>query len=70
VKKHGDFTCAFHYLKAFHRKLGKVSGSYEKLSKWSLYEWFTPERELKPHVKVVEEQRTTFTVVEKHFFNS
>jgi hypothetical protein len=53
VKKHGDFTSAFHYLKTFHRKPGKVSGPYEKLSRGSLYEWFTPRGKLKPHLKEV-----------------
>jgi hypothetical protein len=66
MKKHGDFTSVFHYLKTFHRKLREVSSPYEKLSRRSLYEWFTPKGELKPHVKVVE-KRTTSTVVEKHF---
>ncbi len=42
VKKHGDFIGVFHYLKTFHRKPRKVNGPYEKLSKGSLYEWFTP----------------------------
>jgi hypothetical protein len=36
MKKHGDFTSVFHYLKTFDKKLGKVSGPYEKLSIRSL----------------------------------
>jgi hypothetical protein len=67
VKKHGDFTSALHYLKTFHRKLGKISGPYEKWNRGSLYEWFTLRRELKPHVKVVVKKGTTSIVVEKHF---
>jgi hypothetical protein len=42
VEKYGDFIGVFHYLKTFHRKPREVSGPYEKLSKGSLYEWFTP----------------------------
>jgi len=67
VKKHGDLTGALHYLKTFHRKPGEVSGTYEKLSRGSLYEWFTPRGELKPHVKIVVEKGTTATIIEKHF---
>jgi hypothetical protein len=59
VKKHGDLIGAFHYLKTFHRKSGGVNGPYEKLSRRYLYEWFTPRRELKPHVKVDVEKGTT-----------
>jgi hypothetical protein len=66
MKKHGDLTSALHYLKTFHRKLGEDSGPYEKLSRGSLYEWFTPRGELKPHVKVVVEKGTSITI-EKHF---
>ncbi len=51
VKKHGDFTNIFHYLKTFHRKPGKVSGPCENLSGGSLYEWFTPRGKFKPHLK-------------------
>jgi hypothetical protein len=51
VKKHGDLTIALHYLKTFHRKPREVNGPYEKLSRGSLYEWFTPRKELKPHLK-------------------
>jgi len=65
VKKHGDLIRVLHYLKTFHRKLGKVSVPYEKLSKGSLYEWFTPKGKLKPHVKVVVEKVTTSTIIEK-----
>jgi len=67
VKKHGDLTGALHYLKTFHRKPKEVSGPYEKLSKGYLYEWFTPRRKLKPHVKVVIKKRTTSTTAKKHF---
>jgi hypothetical protein len=42
MKKHGDLIDVFHYLKTFHKKPVEISGSYEKLSKRSLYEWFTP----------------------------
>jgi hypothetical protein len=38
----------------------------EKLNRGSLYEWFTPRGELKPHVKVVEKKITSITI-EKHF---
>jgi hypothetical protein len=67
VKKYGNLTSVLHYLKTFHRKPGKVSGSYEKLSKGSLYEWFTPRRKLKPHVKVVVKKRTSPLLQKKHF---
>jgi len=67
VEKHGDLIGAFHYLETFHRKLGEVSGPYEKLSRQSVYEWFTPKGELKPHVNVVVEKGTTSIVVEKRF---
>jgi hypothetical protein len=69
VKKHGDPTGVLHYLKTFHRKLGEVSGPYEKLSRGFLYEWFTPKGELKPHVNVVVQKVTASTVIEKHFSN-
>jgi hypothetical protein len=52
-EKHGDLTNVFHYLKTFHKKLGKVNGPYENLSRGSRYEWFTPRGELKPHLKEV-----------------
>jgi hypothetical protein len=45
VKKHSDLTNALHDLKTFHRKLGEISGPYEKLNRGSLYEWFTPRRD-------------------------
>jgi hypothetical protein len=67
VKKHGDLIRVIHYLKTFHRKLGEVSGPYEKLIKGSLYEWLTPRRELIPHMKIVVEKRTTSIVAKKHF---
>ncbi len=67
MKKRGDLTCALHYLKTFHRKPGKGSGPYEKLSKGSLYEWFTPRGKLKPHVKVVVKKRTYPLSQKKHF---
>ncbi len=57
-----------HYLKTFHRKPREVSGPYEKLNKGSMYEWFTRRGELKPHVKIVVEKRTTSIAAEKHFF--
>jgi len=53
MKKHGDFTNAFHYLKTFHKKPRKVNGPYEKLNRGSHYEWFTPRGELKQHLKKV-----------------
>jgi hypothetical protein len=59
VKKHSDLTNVLHDLKTFHRKLGEVSGPYEKLNRGSLYEWFTPRRELKPHLKEAIARRTT-----------
>jgi hypothetical protein len=31
VKRHDDLISVFRYLKTFHRKLGEVSGLYEKL---------------------------------------
>ncbi len=31
VNKHGDFTSALHYLKTFHRKLGKVKTTIWKI---------------------------------------
>jgi hypothetical protein len=65
VKKHDDLTRVFHYLKTFHRKLGKVGVPYEKLSRGSLYEWFTPKGKLKPHVKVVMEKVTASTIIKK-----
>jgi hypothetical protein len=67
VKKHGDFIGALHYLKTFHRKLREISGPYEELSRRSLYEWFTPRGELKPHVKVVVEKGTASIAAKKHF---
>jgi hypothetical protein len=36
-----------------------VVNIYEKLSKGSLYEWFTPRGELKPHLKEVITKGTT-----------
>jgi len=59
VKKHGDLTTALHYLKTFHRKPREVNGPYEKLNRRSLYEWFTPRKELKPHLKKVIARGTT-----------
>lgn len=67
VKKHGDFTTALHYLKTFHRKPRKVNGPYEKLSKGSFYEWFTPRKELKPDLKKAIARGTASTHT---FFNS
>jgi hypothetical protein len=59
VKKHGDLTTAFHYLKTFHRKPREVNGPYEKLSRGSLYEWFTLRKKLKPHLKKTIARGTT-----------
>jgi hypothetical protein len=67
MKKHGDLIGAFNCLKTFHRKPGEVNGPYEKLSRRSLYEWFTPRKELKPHVKVVVKNGIASTVTKKHF---
>jgi hypothetical protein len=38
VKKHGDLTNVFHYLKTFHKKPRKVNRLYEKLSRGCRYE--------------------------------
>jgi len=68
LKKHGDLPGAFHHLKTFHKKSGKVSGPYEKLNRRYFYEWFTPIGELKLHVKVVVEKMIASTTVEKNIF--
>ncbi len=67
MKKHGDLIGVIHYLKTFHRKPGEVSGPCEKLIRGSLYEWLTPRRELKPHMKIVVKKRTASIAVKKHF---
>jgi len=56
-----------HYLKTFHKKPKEVSGPYDKLNRGFLYEWFTPRREIKPHLKNVIQKRTTFLASKIHF---
>jgi hypothetical protein len=51
MKKHCNLINAFPYLKTFHKKLRKVNGTYDKLSRGFLYKWFTPRGEIKPHLK-------------------
>jgi hypothetical protein len=66
VKKHGDLISAFHYLKTFHRKPGKICAPYEKLSRGSLYEWFTPRTTCESCYK----EEDNFHRYKKTFFNS
>jgi hypothetical protein len=70
MKKHHNFINAFHYLKTFHKKLGKFNGTYDKLNKGSLYKWLMPRREIKPHLKNAIEKRITFMAIKDTFFNS
>jgi hypothetical protein len=69
MKKHRNFINALHYLKTFHKKLGEVNGTYDKLSRGSLYKWFTPRREIKPHFKNAIEKGIVSMVIKNTFFN-
>jgi hypothetical protein len=67
MKKHYNFISAIHYLKIFHKKPREVNGPYDKLIISSLYEWFTPRREIKPHLKSVIEKGLTSMASNIHF---
>jgi hypothetical protein len=69
MKKHRNLINAFHYLKTFHKKLGEVNGTYDKLNKGSLYKWFTPRREIKPHLKNAIKKGITSMAIKDTFFN-
>jgi hypothetical protein len=51
VKKHCNFINILHYLKTFYKKPTEANGSHDKLSRGSLYAWFIPRGEIKPHLK-------------------
>jgi hypothetical protein len=69
MKKHRNLTNAFHYLKTFHKKLVEVNGTYDKLNRVFLYKWFTPRREIKPHVRNAIEKRVAYMAIKDTFFN-
>lgn len=47
VKQHKNLGAALHYIQVTHRKLGVSESPYDKLSRGSLYKWFTTKSELK-----------------------
>jgi hypothetical protein len=69
MKKHHNFINAFHYLKIFYKNLVEVNGAYDKLSKGSLYKWFTPRGEIKPHFKNAIEKGIASMAIRDTFFN-
>jgi hypothetical protein len=70
MKKHYNLTSVLHYLKTFHKKPKEVSGPHDKLNRGSLYEWFTPRREIKPHLKKCHTKKDNFSSIKDTFFNS
>ena len=51
VRKHRNINNACKYLKMMYKKPGESYGTYEKLSRSSMYEWFTSTGELKEAYK-------------------
>jgi hypothetical protein len=70
TKKHCNLINAFHSLKTFHKKLGEVNGTYDKLNRGSLYKWFTPRGEIKPHLKNAIKKGIISIAIRYTFFNS
>lgn len=48
------------YLQEFYKRLGEVKNPYHKLSRGSLYKWFTPFGDLKEKYKSYVEFRSNF----------
>jgi hypothetical protein len=69
MKKHRNLINALHYSKTFHKKLGEVNGTYDKLSRGSLYKWFTSRGEIKPHLKNAIEKWIAFMAIINTFIN-
>jgi hypothetical protein len=67
VKQHRNLTSALHYLQSKYKKPGQSCSVYDKLSRGSLYEWFTPTSELKEGYKnYVYLGTSTFTSGSQH----
>jgi hypothetical protein len=69
MNKHRNLINALHYLKTFHKKLRKINGTYDKLSRGSFYKWFTPRGEIKPHLKNAIDKGIASMVIRDTFFN-
>jgi hypothetical protein len=48
VKKYGNNSQALHFFKIAHKK-PRIPSPYEKLEKANLWDWFTPNGDLKPN---------------------
>jgi len=48
IKKYDNDSQALHFLKTTHKKHG-IPSPYKKLRKASLWDWFTPNGDLKPN---------------------
>jgi hypothetical protein len=69
MKKHGDATRTFHYLKTFNKTPRGNNGSYESLSKLSLYEfWFTWRRKKNHNWKLLY-KKVIYSMVTKICFS-
>ena len=51
VKQHKNLTAALNYLRTKHKVSGETYSVYDKLSRGSLYEWFSPTGILKERYK-------------------
>ena len=67
VRKHRNINNACKYLKMMYKKPGESYGTYEKLSRSSMYEWFTTTGELKDaYKKYVDEGSSYFQGGNRH----
>lgn len=62
MRKYEVFSLGLHYLKLIRRKASCNTGTCEKFTKGSLYEWFTPRGELKENHKhfIIKQIRSYF----------
>ncbi len=60
MKQHLNISNALKYLRGTYRKLGKVDGVYDHLSRGSLVEWFHHNGKIKENYKHHVELGTTF----------
>jgi hypothetical protein len=60
MKQHSNIFSALKYLRGASRKLGKIDGVYDHLSRGSLVEWFHPNGKIKENYKHHVKLDTTF----------
>jgi hypothetical protein len=66
MKQHKNHTLALKYLRIAHRTKGTSTGSYDKLSRGSLNEWFTTSGEIRGHVSVYVAREHAFVPQGQH----